>query len=108
MAFFIDEDMEYEIMENHSIFFPHVFESIFVRVKISHNKYSVICNIYHPNTAPLGNLNHFNDILSELITKIKKDHSLKSDKLTLIGDKNVNLLQYLNHKKKLATMLIYS
>ena len=51
MAFFIDmdEDMEYNT-GNHSMFIPHVFESIFVKIKISHNKYSVIGNIYRPNT----------------------------------------------------------
>ena len=97
VAFFIDSNFDYEILENFSIFIPHIFEAIVIRVKLSKNKYKVIANIYRPNTAPLGNVSRFNDILSELIINLKGDHNLKSDELTIIGDTNINLLNYLKH-----------
>ena len=99
VAFFVDEDMEYEILEKHSIFIPHVFESIFIKLKISKNRYMTIGNIYRPNSAPLASIVRFNDILSELIDNLKKDFTLQSDEITLIGDININLLQYLNHSE---------
>ena len=45
MAFLIDEHYEYEILSGLSLFIPHTFESLFVKIKGPNNKFTVIGNI---------------------------------------------------------------
>ena len=80
------------------MFIPHFFKSIFIKIKTNKNKYHVIGNIYRPNTAPLANIKKFNEELEHLLIKIKTDPLLnKCEGITLLGDFNIDLLQYLNH-----------
>ena len=92
VAFLIDEEVEYEILTDLSLFIPHTFESIFVKVKGPNNKFTVIGNIYRP---PSANINRFNEHLTDQLNKLK-ENNLSRD-LTLIGDFNINLLNYSKH-----------
>ena len=92
VAFLIDEEVEYEILTDLSLFIPHTFESLFVKVKGPNNKFTVIGNIYRP---PSANINRFNEHLTDQLNKLK-ENNLSRD-LTLIGDFNINLLNYSKH-----------
>jgi hypothetical protein len=98
VGLFIDEKYEYQVLEEFSLFIPHVFESIFIKVKSEKDKFIIVGNVYRPNNGPLANINRFNGILSELLTSIKNCANLKrNDGIVLLGDYNINLLQSLNH-----------
>ena len=84
MAFLIDEHYEYEILSGLSLFIPHTFESLFVKIKGPNNKFTVIGNIYRP---PSANIKRFNELLTDQLNKLK-DNNLSRD-LTLIGDFNI-------------------
>ena len=94
----VDSDLEYEVLEELSIFEPHFFESIFIKVKTSQTKFTIVGNIYRPNTGPLANLKNFLNKLSDILCKIRNDPELnKCDDVQLIGDYNMDLLQYKSH-----------
>ena len=100
VGLFVDDKFEFEVLENISIFIPHVIETIFIKLKTGKNKFQIIGNIYRPNTLPHGNVKVFNEHLNLTLEKIKNDIVLKqSEGITLIGDFNINLLQHLNHSE---------
>ena len=94
----VDSDLEYELLEDLSIFESHFFESIFIKVRTSQTKFTIIGNIYRPNTGPLANLQNFLNKLSGILDKIRNDPELsKCEDIQLIGDYNMDLLQYKSH-----------
>ena len=91
---FVDDKYESEMVDRLSIFIPHVFESVTVRVNISKNKFILVCNIYRPNTGPSAGVKIFNEYLGELLEKINNDSLLKNhEDLILAGDFNIDLLK---------------
>ena len=69
VGIWVNEQFKFEVLEHISIFEPHVFESIFIKVYTSKNNYNIIGNIYRPNTAPRANIKKFNNILSDILLK---------------------------------------
>ncbi len=96
----LSANFEFEVVKKYSLFTPNIFESIFIKLKTSRNKFQIIGNIYRPNTNPHANIKVFNETLSLLLNKIRSDPEFKNcEGLTLIGDFNINLLQYLSHSE---------
>ena len=56
VGFFLNNKWEYEILDKLSIFKPHVFESLFLKIYIDQNKYIIVGNIYRPNTGALASI----------------------------------------------------
>lgn len=95
LGFWVSNDFEYEVVDELSIFQPHFFESLFIKIKTSKNKFSLIGNIYRPNTGPLADVNKFVDTLSNLLESIKIDPIYKNcEDFQLVGDYNLDLLAY--------------
>ena len=89
VGLWVDKNFEYEPIKDLSIFEPHIFESQFIKLKTSKNKFIIIGNIYRPNTAPKADLQRFNDILENILDKISSDPDLKkADDVQLVGDVN--------------------
>ena len=98
VGLWVNKNFEYEPIKDISIFEPHIFESQFIKLKTSKNKFIIIGNIYRPNTAPKADLQRFNDILENILDKISSDPDLKkADDVQLVGDVNIDLLQYKHH-----------
>ena len=94
----VDEELEYEVLQEFSVFKPNFFESIFIKIKTSKNKFTIVGNVYRPNTGPLADLKRFLDVLSNILNKIHNDPVLnKFEDLQLVGDYNMDLLQYRSH-----------
>ena len=76
----------------------NTFESQFIKVKTSKNKFSIVGNIYRPNTAPFANLPRSVEILDNILNAIKSDPILKkAENVHLCGDTNIDLLSYKLH-----------
>ena len=65
-------------------------------------------NIYRPNTAPLANLTRALEILTRQLEMISDDRDLKKCEIILLGDLNINLLNFNQHSqtKEYLEMLI--
>ena len=93
VGLFIKESYSYTVRDDLSVFIPHVIETLFVEFKISETKKAVLGVIYRPNTAPKADLNIFTTTLLEIINLINNEHK----QCILMGDFNIDLLQYNNH-----------
>ena len=99
VGLWVQKSYTFESIDSLSIFIPRVFESQFIKVKTSKNKYLIFGNIYRPNTAPLANTKQFNEILKDILNKLKSDPLLKNaEDIILVGDMNINLLNYSTHQ----------
>ena len=89
VGLWVDSKYSFEPIEKLSIFEAHIFESQFINLKTSKNKFSIIGNIYRPNTAPKANIHRF----IELINLIMKN----CESVELLGDTNIDILNYSIH-----------
>ena len=90
----VDDRYEFQIIDKLSVFIPHVFESITIKIKVSKSKFIILCNVYRPNSGPLANINTFNNHLEDLLKNINNDPSLNNfHDLILTGDFNIDLLK---------------
>ncbi len=94
VGMYIKSNLHYTIRNDLSIFLPHVFESIFVEIRIS-RKTIIIGTIYRPNTPPKADLDIFMYTMTELMNTLRNE---KHDAY-IMGDVNINLLNFSDHIK---------
>ena len=95
VGLYINKRMKFKQRDDLSIFIPHIFESIFIEVKSINGDSYVIGNIYRPNSPPHADMDIFNEHLSEIIEKVNQERK----KIIIMGDFNIDLLNYLTHAK---------
>ena len=78
-----------------SICIPRVFESHIIKVKTGKNKYILLCNIYHPNSALHANIKYLDQTISDISSKIKSNPNFKN--VHEAGNMDINLLKHTNH-----------
>ena len=99
IGLWVHEQFDVEVLEDLSYFKEKIFESLFIKVKASNNSFKIVGNIYR---APSANINEFNNILKTILETISKDIFLsKAEEVVLMGDYNINLIQYENHPQTL-------
>ena len=98
VGLWVDDNFEFDPIDEISIFEPHVFESQFIKLKTAKNKFTIIGNIYRPNTAPMADIVRFNELLDEILATISNDPVLKkAEDIQIVSDSNIDMLQYQNH-----------
>ena len=96
VGFWVQDKFDIEVLEDYSIFQDKIFESIFLKISTSKNHFKILGNIYR---APGANVNKFNKILNNTLELLSKDKVLnKANEIQLLGDFNINLVQYENHE----------
>ena len=103
VGIFIDRKYESAIIQEVSVFIPKVFESLFVKVKLSENRNLLIGNIYRP---PQTSIRDFTEILNTVLVQIREDTNLKKSELIRVGD--IDLLKteiHVETSKYLDTLL---
>ena len=95
--FINDKYKVYEILEEESVLIPHVYESIWVKIKIKNGRDKIIGNVYRPNTAPLANLEQSLNIHNEIIEKILNNKAHAKCEIQILSDFNVNMLNFETH-----------
>ena len=73
VGFFVNKDLEFDVLEEESIFVAGVYESLWIKVNLSKNHSKIIGNIYRPNTAPRANFKQAVEIHSSIISSIGKN-----------------------------------
>ena len=78
VGFFLSTQFpDYEILENESIFLSGVYESIWVKVKVSSSRCKIIGNVYRPNSAPKADLKKANSTHCGIISSIISNKNTK-------------------------------
>jgi len=93
VGLYIKDSLQYTIRDDLSVFIPHIFESIFIEVKIKKERNKIVGVIYRPNTAPKADLNIFSTTFTDILDIINKENKQS----VIMGDFNIDLLQYNNH-----------
>ena len=99
VGMWIDSSYSYEVIEKLSVFEEGVFESQFIKLKTSKNNFSIVGNIYRPNTAPKASIQKYTEIFLGIMKTIHTDSDLKQCKsIELLGDFNIDLLKFNVHR----------
>ena len=99
VGFFVNKDLEFEVLEEESIFVAGVYESLWVKVNMSKNHSRIIGNIYRPNTAPRANFKQAVEIHSSILSSIGKNTKYSKCSVEIVGDFNIDLLQFQQHEQ---------
>ena len=97
VGFFVSKKFDFEVLEEESIFVEGVYESLWIKVEISKNIHKIIGNIYRPNTAPRASIKQAIEIHSSILSKISKSKNFNKCSVEIVGDFNIDLLQFQNH-----------
>ena len=80
VAFFVRNELNFEIMSEQSVFKKGLYESIWIRISLPKKKFLIIGNIYRPNSPPLGNVNKAIEIHEGILNSIKRiKHFVKTN-----------------------------
>ena len=99
VGFFVSSKLEFEVLEEESIFVEGVYESLWIKVEIAKNVYKIIGNVYRPNTAPKASIKQAIEIHSSILSKITKNKEYSKCSIEIVGDFNIDLLQFQNHEQ---------
>ena len=107
VGIFIDEKYaDYEILANESVFIPHVYESIWIKIKMKHGPDKIIGNVYRPNTAPLADLERSIEIHNQTIDNSLSNNSHERCDIQILADFNINMLNFETHGLKMITLIL--
>ena len=95
---FIDEKFaDYEILEDISVFIPHVYESLWIKIELKNGPDKIVGNIYRPNTAPLANLERSIAIHDQILEQLLSNNIYKKCDIQILSDFNINILNFATH-----------
>ena len=97
VGFFVSKKFEFEVLEEESVFVEGVYESLWVKVEVAKNIFKIIGNIYRPNSAPKASIKQAMEIHSSILSKITKNKEYSKCSIEIVGDFNIDLLQFQNH-----------
>ena len=98
VGLFIDSDYkDYEVLTDESVFIPHVYESLWVKIRTKNGKNKMIGNVYRPNTAPHANLEQALQIHNDILEKIESNKNHAKCDIQIVSDFNINMLNFESH-----------
>ena len=98
VGFFVDKKFDYEILDVESSFLPHVYESIWIKVKLKKGADKIIGNVYRPNSAPKADLEKAIDIHNNILQNFQNNREFSKCEIIVCSDFNVNLLNFETHR----------
>ena len=96
VGIFVDRKYDYELLNVESAFVPHVYESIWVKVKVKNGPDKIIGNVYRPNSAPRADLAKSLEIHNKILDSFLNDIS-HSKEIIVCLDFNINMLNFDTH-----------
>ena len=95
VGLFIRDNINYKIRDDISSFIPHIFESLFIEITNSGAKNVIIGVVYRPNTEPFADIDIFQSNMFDIMSIVTSEQK----KCTIMGDININLLNFEKHLK---------
>ena len=92
---YIKTKFSYQIRNDLSVFIPHVFESLFCDISLHNTFNATIGVIYRPNTPPRADLDMYLQTLQDILIQLNSGNKT----VYIMGDFNIDLLKFKNHKK---------
>ena len=97
VGIFVDKKYDYEILNVESAFVPHVYESIWVKVKVKSGPDKIIGNVYRPNSAPKADLMKALEIHDKILDVLQNDRKHAKCEIIICSDFNINMLNFETH-----------
>ena len=98
VGLFVDIKLDYELLDIPSAFIPHVYESIWIKVKFKNGADKIIGNVYRPNSAPRADLEKAINIHNTILDNFQNDRENSKCEVLVCSDFNINLLNFETHK----------
>ena len=98
VGLFVDKNLEYELLNIESAFIPHVYESIWIKIKVKNGADKIIGNVYRPNSAPKADLERAIDIHNNILQNFQNEREFSKCEIIVCSDFNVNLLNFETHR----------
>ena len=98
VGFFVDKNLDYELLNIDSAFVPHVYESIWIKVKVKNGADKIIGNIYRPNSAPKADLERAIEIHNNILQNFQNNREFSKCEVIVCSDFNLNLLNFETHR----------
>ena len=100
IGIFIDEKYkDYEILTDESVFIPHVYESMWVKIKMKNGPDKIIGNIYRPNSAPRADLQLAIETHNNILENILNNRKHSKCEIHICSDFNINMLNFETHEQ---------
>ena len=95
VGLYFKNGLKYKIIEDKSLFFDHVLESICAEITLPSLKKIAVVSLYrpaagHPTLSPVFQFDQFLELFSNLISSLLDSYS----EVYLLGDFNINVLKY--------------
>ena len=97
VGIFVDKKYDYEKLNVESAFVPHVYESIWVKVKVKSGPDKIIGNVYRPNSAPKADLMKALEIHDNILDVLQNDRKHAKCEIIICSDFNINMLNFETH-----------
>lgn len=97
IGIYIRDNLSYNICDTLSVFIPNIIETLFIEIQNPQfsNKTEIVGVVYRPNTEPKADIDIFTSTMNNLMEQINN----KNQTATIMGDMNINLLNFKNHNK---------
>ena len=97
VGLFVDKNLDYEVLNVQSAFIPHVYESIWIKIKSKKGADKIVGNVYRPNSAPRADLEKAIDIHNSILDYFHDSREHAKCEIIICSDFNVNLLNFDTH-----------
>jgi len=87
VGLFIKNNLIYKLRDDISVFIPHIFESVFIKITNTHGNNLIIGVIYRTNSGPHADLDIFSRTLQDIMDTIQHENK----PCVLMGDMNIDL-----------------
>ena len=109
VAIFVHSSLKFSILDEYSIFKEKIIESLFIEIEFYNKKKIILGNVYRSPNQGIGDISATDQmsIFLEHMQGIIDSIGESNKKTVLVGDFNLNLLNYSNHiaTKEFANML---
>jgi len=95
VGLFVRDGINFKIREDICVFLPHIFESLFIEIINESAKNTIVGVVYRPNTEPYADMDIFQSNMFDIMSIISREEK----SCTILGDMNVNLLNFTSHSK---------
>ena len=97
VGIYVSNSLDYEVLQFRNEFIEGVYESIWIKVHLGHNKSKILGCVYRPNTNK-GDIHRAITIHEAILQELRNDKNHKQSDLLIFSVFNADLLNYDRHQ----------